>query len=110
MRKRYKPQAQRENREYALQCYGQRCYLRVPGIVCAAADTVVPCHSNQQRHGKGMGHKADDRFTVPGCMHCHHELDQGHRLTKEQRRDIWERAFAEWAPNRAFIMGLSSSK
>lgn len=96
MRRRYKPQASRPNREYALACYGEPCYLRVPGVQCAKRETVVPCHSNQSQHGKGLGLKADDIYTVPGCMHCHHEIDQGRRLSREQRADIWNRAYERW--------------
>lgn len=107
MRRRYKPQSQRQGREYALACYGEPCYLRVPGVSCAKPDTVVPCHSNQQKHGKGTSHKADDRYTVPGCMHCHHEIDQGHRLTKDERRGIWDRAYQRWEPRRAVKMAIA---
>lgn len=104
MRRRYKPQASRPNREYALACYGEPCYLRVPGVQCANRDTVVPCHSNQSQHGKGLGLKADDEKTVPGCMHCHHEIDQGRRLSREERFAIWDRAYARWAPQRVVKM------
>ena len=94
MKRRYKPAAARENREYALACYGEPCYLRL--VPCAHLDTVVPAHSNQQKHGKGTGHKASDIYTVPGCQACHHEIDQGHRLSKEERRAIWDAAYARW--------------
>ena len=94
MKRRYKPAAARENREYALACYGEPCYLRI--VPCAKRDTVVPCHSNQAIHGKGAGIKADDLYTVPGCMHCHYELDQGKNLSREQRKEAWDRAYARW--------------
>ena len=96
MKRRYKPQAERENREYALACYDEPCWLLVPGIRCAPRATVVPCHANQIARGKGMGLKANDLYTVPGCMNCHHEIDQGHRLSKDERRSIWDRAYAAW--------------
>lgn len=81
-------------------CRGQECYLKVPGIHPHNLDSVVPCHSNQQKHGKGMGLKARDEFTVPGCGACHAELDQGMRFTKAEKFAIWDRAFALWKPVR----------
>lgn len=101
---RYKPESEREGREYALACYGEPCYLRIDRI-CTHAN-VVPCHSNQIKHGKGKGLKAKDEFTVPGCECCHYELDQGRTLTKDQRRDIWDGAYLRWAPRRAKKMGI----
>lgn len=35
---------------------------------------IVACHSNKQRHGKGMGIKAHD-ITVYICESCHAKLD-----------------------------------
>lgn len=79
-------------------CRGQRCYLMVPGVCMGAhgVDTVVPCHSNSHQHGKGMGLKADDIYTVPGCMSCHAWLDQG-PAPKQLKRDTWELAYSRWS-------------
>ena len=101
---RYKPQSKRDGREYALACYDEPCYLRIDRI--CTHNKVVPCHSNQIRHSKGMGIKAKDVFTVPGCECCHYEIDQGKTLTKDQRRDIWDSAYERWAPRRAEKMGI----
>jgi hypothetical protein len=79
---------------------GQPCYLLVPGVIVHQLATVVPCHSNQGQHGKGMGIKADDEFTVPGCGLCHAEIDQGNRFTREEKFEIWDRAYARWKPVR----------
>lgn len=75
-------------------CRGQECYLAIPGVCRGRHETVVPCHSNQSKHGKGLGLKAADQFTVPGCMDCHSWLDQGpaDRQTKA--------AHFDWALNR----------
>lgn len=60
---------------------------------CGAKDgTIVAAHSNQQRDGKGTGIKAHDYRIAAMCMACHHELDQGNSLNKEQRREMWEEA------------------
>lgn len=54
--------------------------------------TVVAAHSNQQRDGKGTGIKAHDYRIAALCHSCHFKLDQGHNLTKYERREMWEEA------------------
>jgi len=82
-------------------CRGQRCWLSIPGVCRNDVASVVPCHANWADYGKGMGLKAGDQYTVPGCRHCHAELDQGSRFTKGEKRAIWEAAYACWSPYRA---------
>ena len=62
----------------------QNCYIE--GQTQAA-------HSNWAEHGKARGLKASDEFTAALCQKCHTELDQGARLTKEQRRMLWQMAY-----------------
>jgi hypothetical protein len=81
-------------------CRGQPCYLLVPGVPAHPVDTVVPCHSNQARHGKGRGIKAHDKYTVPGCMYCHHAIDQSGQFTREEKFALWDNAYARWEPVR----------
>lgn len=88
----------------ALLCRGEPCYLLLPGIFEHKKATVVPCHSNQAIHGKGMGIKAHDEFTVPGCDACHKELDQGSRFTREEKFAFWNRAFENWKPRREQLL------
>ncbi len=52
--------------------------------------TVVAAHRNE---GKGMGLKNSDALTCSLCYHCHYELDAGNKLTKDQKRDMWNRAY-----------------
>lgn len=87
-----------QNKAYLEACRGQRCYLQVEGVCLGLAglETVVPCHSNQNRHGKGMGIKAHDKYTVPGCMTCHSWLDQG-SAPKQIKFEYWNRAYDRWA-------------
>jgi hypothetical protein len=92
--------------DYLALCRGQPCYLLVPGVAHHPPDTVVPCHSNQQKHGKGMGIKARDIFTVPGCFNCHYNYDQGRDLDKAQRYEIWDRAYRQWAKDRLEKYGV----
>jgi hypothetical protein len=62
----------------------QNCYIE--GQTQAA-------HSNWAKHGKGRGIKASDQYTAALCQACHTELDSGARLSKEQRRDLWQMAY-----------------
>lgn len=82
-------------------CRGQSCYLAVPDVCLGEAgrDTVVPCHSNSSEHGKGMGRKADDIYTVPGCFACHAWLDQG-PAGKILKQAVWEAAYRRWSAYR----------
>lgn len=54
--------------------------------------TVVAAHSNQLRDGKGRGIKASDYRTASLCYQCHMELDQGTKLSKQERIELWEEA------------------
>jgi hypothetical protein len=94
-----------EGSKYLEACRGERCYLNVFGVCLHDPSTVVPCHSNQSRHGKGMGIKAKHEFTVPGCCACHVFIDQG-SATREYKFDVWNQAYAAWEPIRARKMNL----
>ena len=54
--------------------------------------TVVAAHSNQLRDGKGRGIKAHDFRIAALCYQCHMELDQGNKLSKQERIEIWDEA------------------
>ena len=60
---------------------------------CGVSDgTVVAAHSNQLRDGKGRGLKAHDYRIASLCYRCHMELDQGVKMDKAQRVEMWEDA------------------
>ena len=64
-----------------------------PCQTCGAQDgTVVAAHSNQLRDGKGRSIKAHDYRIAALCYSCHAQLDQGSKMSKEDRVDIWEMA------------------
>lgn len=69
------------------------CTLRIRGV--CEGGVGEPCHSNQSRHGKGGSIKAHDCFYASGCRSCHRELDHGKRFTREEKADLWQRAFEE---------------
>jgi hypothetical protein len=52
----------------------------------------VAAHSNQLKDGKGKGIKASDALIAALCYTCHMEIDQGSKLSKQERIDIWEEA------------------
>lgn len=72
--------------------YALPCQLQIPGV-CTGGDPSEPAHSNQSRHGKGKSLKAHDCFFAAACRACHVEIDQGSRLTREERIEIWQRGF-----------------
>ena len=64
-----------------------------PCQVCGIEDgTVVAAHSNQSRDGKGTGIKASDAAIAGLCFKCHSNLDNGSKLTREERIEMWEDA------------------
>ena len=42
--------------------------------------------------GKGRGIKADDNKIAALCLTCHYEIDQGSKLSKVERQEMWEKA------------------
>ena len=80
--------------------------FRSPKLLQAAKDqtctlcfrndgTTVSAHSNQPEHGKGVGLKAPDYFSIMICGTCHAYLDgRIGKLTRAEKRDMWHRAFA----------------
>lgn len=66
-------------------------------VSCGADDgTIVWAHSNEQRHGKGMGIKAHDLFGAYLCHQCHFNYDnqpfQDMRMRYEWFREQWEKS------------------
>ena len=93
--------------KYLAACRGEPCYLQIPGVCRGERDTVVPCHANWSDYGKGMGIKAPDIYTVPGCARCHACLDQGMTLTKAEKKATWEWAYTRWSAAREEKLGAT---
>lgn len=68
------------------------CQFQIEGV-CEGGVASDPCHSNFAKHGKGKSLKAHDCFVAAGCRACHREVDQGHRFNREERIELWQRAF-----------------
>lgn len=93
--------------KYLAACRGEPCFLQIPGVCRGERDTVVPCHANWSDYGKGMGIKAPDIYTVPGCARCHACLDQGMTLTKAEKKATWEWAYTRWSAARKDKLGAT---
>jgi len=64
-----------------------------PCQVCGIEDgTVVAAHSNQMRDGKSTSMKSVDYRIAALCFKCHASLDQGSKMTREERVNMWEEA------------------
>lgn len=73
---------------------------------CGREDgTVVAAHSNQLRDGKGRGIKAHDYRIAALCHVCHSALDQGSRMSRAEREEMWEAAHRATV-GKLFEMGL----
>ena len=60
---------------------------------CGRQDgTVVAAHSNLLKDGKGRGIKASDYRIAALCFTCHADLDQGNKMSREERKEMWEDA------------------
>lgn len=57
-------------------------------VLCGKFGTMA-AHRNE---GKGTGIKADDCLSAALCQECHHEIDNGPHMTREQRRAEIDRA------------------
>jgi hypothetical protein len=56
---------------------------------CGLEGQTQAAHSNMATHGKGRSIKASDHFSAALCFACHHDLDAGHTLTKEQKQKMF---------------------
>ncbi len=70
-----------------------KAYREIPCQACGADDgTVCGAHSNWSVHHKGGRIKADDNRCASMCMRCHSAIDQGSRLSREERVTLWTEA------------------
>ena len=60
---------------------------------CGSGEMVQAAHTNWGG-GKGRGIKADDNLVAALCLKCHYEIDQGAKLSKEERMQMWQKAHA----------------
>jgi len=76
----------------------ERLKFMCRGMVCqhcgATGPGVTWAHSNQSKHGKGLGEKASDVYVAALCTPCHAWLDQG-RGSQEQNVAMWTAAWVK---------------
>lgn len=58
----------------------------LPCQICGLDGQTQAAHSNMAVHGKGRGIKASDEFTAALCYACHHDIDAGHKMSKEEKQ------------------------
>ena len=78
------------NRDLLDLAYAIPCQFNLPGCDGGVGE---PAHSNQSRHGKGGSIKSHDCFFASGCRSCHREVDQGKTMSREEKFDVWQRAY-----------------
>jgi len=61
---------------------------QLPCQHCGVDGRTQAAHTNWGG-GKGRGIKADDNLTAALCQTCHTEIDQGAKLSRQQRKDMW---------------------
>lgn len=61
----------------------------LPCQICGLEGQTQAAHSNLSIHGKGRSIKASDEYTVALCFACHHDLDAGHRLSKDEKKQMY---------------------
>lgn len=70
----------------------RRAVAELPCQWCGRQGETQASHSNQSRDGKGMALKAADYRIAALCVTCHAAVDQGSKLSREERLEIWELA------------------
>lgn len=65
----------------------------VASLDCSACPAPGPSQAAHRNEGKGMGIKVSDALCAALCPTCHAELDQGKSMSKQERRDFWNRAY-----------------
>jgi len=61
-------------------------------VCCLEYGTVFEANSNQSRDGKSIAMKSSDYRIAAMCYKCHSNLDQGSKMTREERVEMWEDA------------------
>lgn len=70
------------------------CFLQL-GVPGCGTEKSVPCHSDELRHDRGVGHKSHDWSAVAGCPACHAAFTR-EKVGKWEYDDIWLRAWEKY--------------
>lgn len=78
------------------QPYRSRKWLAaVHKIECCVLCGAYGIQAAHRNFGKGMSQKTDDCLTAALCPSCHHDIDNGNQLNREERRALLDRAVCE---------------
>lgn len=77
----------------ALRPYRSKKWLQaVASIECCVLCGAYGVQAAHRNEGKGMGQKASDCLTAALCIKCHHDIDNGKELSREERRAMMDKA------------------
>lgn len=79
---------------------------QIPCCVLCGSYGIQAAHRNE---GKGMSQKTDDCLCAALCEQCHHEIDNGSTMTREERRATLDKAIVLTVQQLA-RMGLIDAK
>lgn len=61
---------------------------QLPCVHCGKIGFTQAAHSNEKRHGKGLGRKASDAAIAALCQEEHHEIDNGKMYSRNARKAL----------------------
>jgi len=70
-----------------------RAVASLPCQLCGKEDETQAAHANWSEYGKGMALKAHDCYVAALCVGCHAGIDQGSKLSYQERKELWEAAW-----------------
>lgn len=70
----------------------RRAVASLPCQNCGLEGSTQASHSNQLSDGRGIGHKTSDAMLAALCCACHFAIDYGKDLTREEKREMWDKA------------------
>jgi hypothetical protein len=70
-----------------------KAVANLPCQECGIEGRTQASHSNQAVHGHGRGIKSSDVYIAALCVEHHALVDQGHRLSKAERIELWTTAW-----------------
>lgn len=77
--------------------YRNKAFLRavasLPCQLCGKEGETQAAHANWSEYGKGMAMKAHDCYSAALCVTCHSNIDQGSKLSYQERKELWEAAW-----------------
>ena len=70
-----------------------RAVASLPCQLCGREGETQAAHANWTEYGKGMGMKAHDVYSAALCVGYHAGIDQGSKLSYQERKELWEAAW-----------------